>query len=56
MKESIHYKHRDDLEIRYIECIWIELGNNRRHILSALFYHPPNSDANYYSNIEDSLE
>ena len=28
---------------------------SRKHILFGLFYRPPNSDANYYSNIENSL-
>lgn len=55
VKEGIHYKRRDDLELRGIECIWIEVANSRKHILFGLFYRPPNSDANYYSNIEDSL-
>ena len=55
VKEGIHYKRRDDLELRGITCIWIEVANSRKHILFGLFYRPPNSDANYYSNIEDSL-
>ena len=55
VKEGIHYKRRDDLEIRGIECIWIEVANSRKHILFGLFYRPPNSLANYNSNIEDSL-
>ena len=55
VKEGHFYKRRDDLELRGIECIWIEVANSRKHILFALFYRPPNSDANYYSNIEDSL-
>ena len=55
VKEGIHYKRRDDLEIRGIECIWIEVANRCKHILFGLFYRPPYSLANYYSNIEDSL-
>ena len=55
VKTSIHYKRRADLEIRDIESIWIELVNNHKHILFGLFYRPPNSDANYYTNIENSL-
>ena len=45
IKEGIYYKRRNDLEIRGIECIWIELILNRKHILFGLFYRPPNSDA-----------
>ena len=55
IKEEIYYKRRNDLEIRGIECIWIELIHNRKHILFGLVYRPPNSDAQYYSNIEDSI-
>ncbi|MES9994044.1 MAG: reverse transcriptase family protein [Candidatus Thiodiazotropha sp.] len=55
VKEGIHYKRRQDLELRGIECIWIEVANSRKHILFGLFYRPPNSDASYYSNMEDSL-
>lgn len=55
VKEGIHYRRRKDLEPRHIECIWIELSNNQKHILFGLYYRPPNSDSIYYSSIEDSL-
>ncbi|MCG7868583.1 MAG: endonuclease/exonuclease/phosphatase family protein [Candidatus Thiodiazotropha taylori] len=55
VKETIFYKRREDLEIRGVENIWIELANNHKRILFGIFYRPPNSDANYFSNIEDSL-
>ena len=55
VKTSIHYKRRAHLEIRDIESIWIELVYNHKYILFGLFYRPPNSDANYYTNIENSL-
>lgn len=55
VKEGLHYKRREDLEIRNIENIWIELANCRKHILVGLFYRPPNSDASYITNIEDSI-
>ena len=55
VKEGIHYKRRNDLEIRGIENIWIEIANNHKSILFGLFYRPPNSNNNYFSNIEDSI-
>ena len=55
VKETLYYKRRDDLEIRDIESIWIELVNHHKHILFGLFYRPPNSNASYYTNIENSL-
>ena len=38
-----------------MECLWIEVINSRRRILFGLFYRAPNSDANYYNKIEDSV-
>ena len=55
VKENIHYKRRLDLEIKGIESIWIELSNKHKRILFGLFYRPPNSDINYYLDIENSL-
>ena len=55
VKEGLHYKHRYDLEIRGIECYWIEVANPNKQILFALFYSPPNSNASYLSDIEDSI-
>ena len=55
VKETLRYKRRADLEIRDIECIWIELINNHQRILFGLFYRPPISNINYLSSIEDSL-
>ena len=55
VKETLRYKRRADLELRDIECIWIELINNHQRILFGLFYRPPNSNVNYLSSIEDSL-
>ena len=55
VKETLYYKRRDVLEIRDIESIWIELVNHHKHILFGLFYRPPNLNANYYTNIENSL-
>ena len=35
--------------------MWIELTLRHKHILFGLFYRPPNSDALYFSSIEDSI-
>ena len=55
VKEGIHYKRRHDLELRGIESIWIELVHNHKSILYGLFYRPPNANAQYFLNIEDSV-
>ena len=54
VKEGLHYKRREDLEIRGIECIWIDVANNNKRILFGLFYRLPNSNASYFGDIEDS--
>ena len=46
---------RADLEPIGVECVWIELTLRHKHILFCLFYRPPNSDAIYFSSIEDSI-
>ena len=55
VKETLFYKRRGDFQIRGVENIWIELANNHKRVLFGVFYRPPNSDATYFSNIEDSL-
>ena len=44
-----------DLELRGIESIWIELVHNHKSIIYGLFYRPPNANAQYFLNIEDSV-
>ncbi|MCG8113681.1 MAG: reverse transcriptase domain-containing protein [Candidatus Thiodiazotropha taylori] len=55
VKENIFYKRRVDLEVRGVENIWIEVSNNKKQILFGLFYRPPNANANYFNDIEDSI-
>ena len=38
-----------------VECVWVELTLKHKHILFGLFYRPPNSDALYFSSIEDTI-
>ena len=54
VKEGLHCKRRDDLEIQNIESVWIEIANSHKRILVGLFYRPPNSTSQLFSNIEDS--
>ena len=53
--DALFYKRRGDLEIKGDENIWIELANNHKRVLFGVFNRPPNSDATFFSNIEDSL-
>ena len=55
VKDTQHYKRRNDLEIQGIECIWIELVLQTKHILFGLYYRPPNTNALQHSRIIDSI-
>ena len=55
VRDTIHYIRRRDLEPQGIECLWIELTLKHKHILFGLFYRPPNSNAAYFSSVEDSI-
>ena len=55
VRDTIHYIRRMDLEPQGIECLWIELTLKHKHILFGLFYRPPNSNAAYFSSVEDSI-
>ena len=55
IKNGIYFKRRDDLEIRGIESLWIEISNKIKHVLFGIFYRPSNSNCDYFSNIEDSI-
>ena len=54
IKDHIHYVRHVYLEPTGVECFWIELTLRHKHILFGLFHRPPNSDALYFSTIEDS--
>ena len=55
MKENIFAKRRCDLELRDIECIWIEVVLHTKKILIDTFYKPPNSPASTLASIETSI-
>ena len=55
VRDSIPYKRRHDLEPTGIECIWVELLLKHKHVLFGLFYRPPNSDADHFAKMENSI-
>ena len=54
-KKTLYYRRRADLELRGIECIWIELTLKHKRVLVGLFYRPLNANAVFYSAVEDSI-
>ena len=55
VKDTLFYRRRNDLEPIGIECLRIEIIIKHKKILFGLFYRAPNSAANYYVSIEDSI-
>ena len=53
VRNTIHYIRRRDLEPQVMESLWIEL--TLKHILFGLFYRPSNSNAAYFSLLEDPI-
>ena len=56
VKENIPCKHRLDLEIYGLECIWLEIKLKNKTILLSLVYRPPNSPAQTLAEIENSID
>jgi hypothetical protein len=58
VKDYIHYKRRDDLEINGTECIWIEIVFffSNKHISIGVYYRPPTIDNAHHAMILDSME
>lgn len=55
IKENLYSKRRCDLEIRDVECVWVEVIIKHNPILIGTFYRPPNSSAAVLTNIETSI-
>ena len=55
IKENIYSQRRADLEIRNIECLWLEVKFHNKKFLLGTFYRPPRSPAQTLSTIEDSI-
>lgn len=55
VKDNLHSKRRNDLELQNIECIWVEVLVQQHKILIGTFYRPPNSTNEVLSTIENSI-
>ena len=47
-------KRCHDLEIRWIEVVWVETKSKK--VLRGGFYRPPNSNAQYFNKINESID
>ena len=55
-KNRIYSVRRQDLENNNIENIWIEVNTFKNKFLMGLFYRPPNSTAEFWDILEDTIE
>ena len=55
VKETFYSRRRDYLELRNVECVWVEILIKNKPVLIETFYRPPNSNASVLSDIETSI-
>ena len=56
VKPNIVAKRRCDLEVKNVECVWLELFLSGKKILLGTFYRPPNTGSEYWNLINHSID
>ncbi|MCG7875097.1 MAG: endonuclease/exonuclease/phosphatase family protein, partial [Candidatus Thiodiazotropha endolucinida] len=56
VKDSYCCKRRTDIEIPGIEAVWVELKIKSKPVLIGGFYRAPNSNADYFNLIRESVD
>ena len=54
VKNNLHVRRRNDIEIQNLECVWIEITTHNKKVLIGTFYRPPNSPNDTMAHIENS--
>ncbi|MEW8548321.1 MAG: endonuclease/exonuclease/phosphatase family protein, partial [Candidatus Thiodiazotropha sp.] len=55
VKNNLHTRRRNDLEMQNLECVWVEITTHHKKILIGTFYRPPNSPNDTMAQIENSI-
>ncbi|WP_419611672.1 reverse transcriptase domain-containing protein [Thiolapillus sp.] len=55
VKNNLFCKPRPDLQVNDLEAVWVETKINQESLLIGSFYRSPNSRANYWELINDSI-
>ena len=55
VKNNLHVRRRNDMEIQNIECVWLEITTHNKKVLIGTFYRPPNSPNDTMAHIENSV-
>ena len=56
VRQSLVCKRRNDLEINNLEAVWLEICVRSKKILIGGFYRPPNSTADYFTILSESID
>jgi hypothetical protein len=56
VRNNINCQLRSDLHVGNLECIWLELRFKTKKYLYGTFYIPPNSNAQVWKDIEQSID
>ncbi|MEW8543133.1 MAG: reverse transcriptase family protein, partial [Candidatus Thiodiazotropha sp.] len=56
VKETLNCVRRTDLEIKDLECVWLQLSSHSRNILICGIYRPPNSPSSYWNLLHESFD
>lgn len=55
VRNTLSCKHRLDLDLPGLECVWIETKLNQESLLVGSLYRPPNSNAHYWELIRENI-
>ena len=56
VRDTLTCRRRPDLEIRGLEAVWVEIKSKSKKVLIGGFYRPPNSNAQYFNHINESID
>lgn len=56
VRNMLYCKPRPDLQLQGLEAVWIQTKLDQDHLLIGSYYRPPNSPAQYWSLIKDSIQ
>ena len=56
VRDTFFCKRRNDLEIRGLEAVWVEIKIKNKPILVGGFYRPPNSNNAYFNLVSESFD
>ena len=56
VRDTLTCKRRTDLELQNLEAVWIEIVVKTKKILIGGFYRAPNSNADYFTLLDESID